>query len=244
MKNLLMAFAFSVAVTAVVAVGLPVAFAEADSATSTPATHQLAQMSVNVERNGNIKLVGQLTAVSGTNLTVQSWGGAWAVDASAAKIVRRFNGESNFAEYQVGDTVTVWGDASASGLTVKAKMVKDESIQKRGADFIGVISGVNASSTTSFTLTVKNRGALAITVNADTKITINGQSASSTAGLTNGMYASVTGVWDTTNSTVIAATVNARTAASVLDDANPSFLQKIFRFFGGRGKGEGKGNQE
>ena len=233
-------FALASTLLGIVMMGLPVAFAE--TASSTAEARKLPQLSVNIERNGNIKLVGKLTAVSGTNLTVQSWGGNWSVDASGAKIVRRFNGEASFAEYQIGDTVTVWGEASANALTVKAKMVKDESIQKRGADFVGVISGITASSTTSFTLTTQNKGALLITVNAATKISINGVLASTTAGLANGMYAQVAGVWDTNNSTVIATSVNARTAASVLDNTKPGPLKKLFNFFGGKGK-EGEKNQ-
>ena len=221
----------------VVVMGLPVAFAQAVSGNAQVSAEveklakiKLPQTAVHIEPNGEIKLSGKLTAMAGTTLTVASWGGNWTVDASNVKVVRRYNGESTLGEMQVGDMLIVHGQASMSGLTVIARMIHDESIQKRGADFFGVISNLNASSTSSFTLTVEKKGALSITTNADTKIFINGQAASTTAGLTNGMYARVTGVWNTANSSVIAATINAKTVTALVEEAKPNFFKRFFGF--------------
>ena len=211
---------------------MPLAFAQ--SAASVVASQKV---SVHIEPNGEVKLVGKLTAISGTNLTLASWGGNWSVDASNATIVRRANGDANLSGYQVGDMIAVHGKASMTNLSVVARTIKNESVQKKErANFIGVISNLNASSTTSFTLTVKERGALTIMTNASTTVSINGQPASSTASLANGMFAQITGVWDGTNSTVIASSINAKTAVSVVEDVKPGILKKIFHIFGGKGK--------
>lgn len=228
-------------VLGVVVMGLPVAFAEAVSGNQQVgiemAKAQAPQTAVHIERNGQIKLTGKLTAMASTTLTVASWGGNWTVDAAQVKVVRRFNGESNLSEMQVGDMVMIDGQASMTGLNVVARMIHDESIQKKNADFFGVISNVNASSTVSFTLTVDKKGPLSITTNADTKIFINGTAASTTEGITNGMYARITGVWDTTNSSVIASAVDAKTANSIVE-AKPNFFKRFFSFF--KGKPESK----
>jgi hypothetical protein len=236
----------------IVVMGLPVAFAQAVSGNAQVhaevAKIQAPQTAVHIERNGQIKLNGKLTAMASTTLTIASWGGNWTVDASNVKVVRRFNGESSLGEMQIGDMLMVDGQASMTGLMVVARMIHDESIQTRNADFFGVISnlptgqaGLNASSTSGFTLTVEKKGALSITTTADTKIFINGQPASTTVGLANGMYARVTGVWNTSNSSVIAATINAKTTGAIVEEAKPSFFKKFFDLFQGkRGVTQGK----
>ncbi len=228
-------FTLAATLAGIVVMGLPVAFAQAVAAQGDMGN------AVHIERNGEIKLVGTLTAVSSSTLSVQSWGGIWTVDASNVKVVRRFKGESNVSELQVGDQVMIQGQASATGLTVTARMIHDESIQKRNGEFTGKISdltaGANASSTATFTLTTEKRGAVKVTLTADTKLMINGSLASTTAGLANGMYASVSGIWDRTNSTVIATSVNAKTAATILDEAKPNFFKRFFGLFHKNQKG-------
>ena len=221
----------------VVAMGLPVAFAQAVSGNAQISVEveklakiQLPHTAVHIERNGEAKLVGKLTAIASTTLTITSWGGNWTVDASKAKIVRRYDGTSSLSEFQVGDLISVTGQASMTGAMIIARTVHNESIQKRGADFFGVISDLNASSTSAFTLTVEKKGALSIMTNVDTKIFINGQAASTTANLANGMYARVTGVWNVANSSVIAATINAKTAVAIVEEAKPNFFKKFFGF--------------
>lgn len=215
-----------------VLMGMPLAFASASVSGDTAA--------VQITKSGEVKLVGKLTAISGTNLTVASWGGNWTVDASKAEIVRRFGGDAGLSEYQVNDILTVHGQASMTGMSVAAKVIKNESIQKRGANFVGVISGINASSTTAFTLKTEKNGLLSITTSASTTVMINGQAASTTVGLANGMYAQVSGVWNRANSTVIASSIIARTADNVLEHAKPSLLKKLFNFGNGKEKAKGR----
>ncbi len=212
--------------------GMPLVFAQASNGAENAA--------VQITKSGEVKLVGKLTAISGTTLTVASWGGNWTVDASKAEIVRRFNGDSGLGEYQVNDILTVHGQASLTGMTVMARVVKNESIQKRGASFVGVISGITASSTNAFSLKTDKNGTLAVTASSTVKVIINGQVASTTAGLTNGMYAQVSGVWDRTNSTVIATSIIARTAENALESAKPSFLKKLFNFKNDKGQGKNR----
>ncbi len=208
--------------------GMPLVFAQASTGGDVAG--------VQISRSGEVKLVGKLMAISGTNLTVASWGGSWTVDASKAEVVRRFGGDSGLSEYQVNDVLMVHGQASMAGLSIVAKVIKNESIQKRGAQFFGVITDLNASSTTAFSLKTEKFGNLAVTASSSLKIVINGQASSSTAGLANGMYAQVSGVWDRVNSTVIANTIIARTTENAFEHAKPSLLKKLFNFKIGKDK--------
>jgi len=54
-----------------------------------------APMSININSKGVASLQGTIASISGTTLTINSWGGAWNIDASTAKIVRRFGGTAN-----------------------------------------------------------------------------------------------------------------------------------------------------
>jgi hypothetical protein len=79
----------------------------------------------------------------------------------STSIIRRYGGSSLLSEISVGDYISFNGplDTTKATATVNAKTVKDWSIQKRHADFSGSITSV-ATSTSSFVLQTKERGAL------------------------------------------------------------------------------------
>lgn len=169
--------------------------------------------SITATPSGNVRLMGTLKSTSGTTLTVTSWGGDWSVDASNAKLLRRFGATSSLSEFQVGDELSVMGTISSSGSwSITATTVRDEWIQVKNANSYGTISNLNVSAGT-FTLTTSGKGALQVSTSSNTKIYLNGGSAT-LSNLANGMMARVTGVWDRSMSTILANAVRARTAST------------------------------
>ncbi len=166
-------------------------------------------MQVNINPVGRVNLRGTVDSVKSAVMTVKSWGGTWTVNlSSTTKLVRRFGGTSNTSEIQSGDMVGVEGKISTvASWTIDATNVRDSSIQTRNASFFGTISNLSGS---SFTLTTKEKGAVKVTVNLVAKIIVDGK-ASQVSDLANGMQASVGGVWDRMQSTVLADKVQAKT---------------------------------
>ena len=182
--------------------------AETSSSTANSASN-VHRMALTVSASGKVMLRGTLQSVGTNSIVVTSWGGSWTVNiGSDAKLVRRFGGASSLSEFQAGDDIQVNGAISrAAAWTVDAKIVKDNSIQARNADFTGTISGLNGS---AFTLTTPRRGDIKVTVNADAKITVNGKAAT-VSDLANGQRVRVKGVWDRTQSTVAASNASVYT---------------------------------
>jgi hypothetical protein len=153
--------------------------------------------SISIERNGNTRLMGIINSVSGTSLSIASWGGTWTVDASSAKLLRKYGGASSISEFQNGDSVTVSGIASMSSLSIVAKHVQDTSIQSKNVNPSGTISNISG---TSFTLTTSSKS-YQVSTDSSTKITINGK-ASSFTNLAPSVVARVQGVLDRNNSSI------------------------------------------
>lgn len=173
--------------------------ATATAAMSTPKTF----MSINAGRGGNVKLEGTLVSASGSTLTVASWGGNWAVDASNAKLVRRFGGISNPSEFQAGDQLVVTGTVQTSSWAITAKQIQDYSIQTKNVSPYGTVSNVTG---TGFTLTVSNGKVYQVTLATTATVTVNGK-ASTSAAIVNGSKAQAWGVLDRTESTINATRV-------------------------------------
>lgn len=167
-----------------------------------------APMMLQVNRSGHAQLAGSLVSASGTTLTVASWGGNWTVDASSAKLIRRFGGASNVSEFQTGDALMVTGTVSQSAAwTIAARVVRDNSIQVRNASFSGTISNLGAN---SFSFDTRNRGVIQVSTDSNTKFYVNGK-AGTFSDLANGMTGTISGVWDRNQSTVHAMVVRVRT---------------------------------
>jgi hypothetical protein len=185
-------------------VSAPAVFAKADGMLEN-ASVATSTMGVSINKAGHATLVGTLASVSGSMLTINSWGGAWTINTANAKLIRRFGAASSVAEFQVGDLITVNGEISTGAWTISAKEVRDESIQAKNANPTGLISNLNTAGGT-FTLTTKAGKAYAITTSSTTSIRLNSKSGAATlTDLSNGLTAQVWGVMDT-NQTSIAAT--------------------------------------
>ncbi len=202
-----------VAAGSVIAAGLAFAgiAAAETTGTSDSATTPKVSMRVTISPAGNANLEGTVASISGSILNVASWGGTWSVDTSSAKLLRRFGAASSLSEFQAGDAVAVTGTASQSGSwAITAKQVRNSSIQMKNAAFSGIISNLSGS---NFTLTTTSRGAVAVTVNSDAKVYLNGK-ASTVSSLANGMSATISGVWNRNESTVAASKISARVPKS------------------------------
>ncbi len=169
----------------------------------------IAKMMVQFNSNGKGQLSGTVAAMQSGSFTLNSWGGVWNINvASSTKIIRRFGGTSNLPEFAVGDAVLVSGTVSTTtSWAVNAAKVQNMSIQTRNASFNGTISNLSGS---SFTLTTKSRGGVKVTVNTDARVMVNDKTGA-VSDLANGMTATISGVWDRTQSTVMASKVVART---------------------------------
>jgi len=179
----------------------PVVFADNDNRDNSDIKNQ---MQVRIERSGRAQLVGTLVSVSSTTLTVTSWGGNWSVDASNAKLVRRYGGQSNLSEFQAGDYLQIQGTASSSAAwTIIATIVKDNSIQVKNVNVMGTISNLNASSTPGFTLTAQNGQVIQVNVTSATRIYVNGQQGA-LSNLSNGISVRVKGVLDRNSKNILA----------------------------------------
>ncbi|MEK7155589.1 MAG: DUF5666 domain-containing protein [Patescibacteria group bacterium] len=139
---------------------------------------------VNIGSNGGALVRGaRVTSVSGTDVSAKTSLGAsvmnWLVktdsdtDFSANK-----GGASGLAEIAVGDTISFRGtiDQAVSGLTVKAKTVKDWSSIEAKAKLEGVVTSISTS-LNSFTV-MKGNSTTTVQTNSSTKFTEDGDSAS------------------------------------------------------------------
>jgi len=171
---------------------------------------------VHSNNNGeNAKLKGNLsvaivqswtvtvTSVSGNTINASEKDGtALTVDASSAKIIRKFGATMTVADIQVGDSLQINGSLSGTSLT--AKLIRDLSQQQRSATFSGTVSAVNGS---SFVLQTKQRGNQTVNTSSSTVFTKSAQSASLSDVMVNSNVV-VSGVWDSTNNIVTASKVN------------------------------------
>ncbi len=152
------------------------------------------------------KWTGKVTQIQGSMLSVLSSTTTYNVDASSAKLVRRFGGDMSLSEIQTGDTLSIFGTLTASTTNIKATLIRDESLQARNGTFEGVITSVSSS---SFVLQTKGRSAQTINVTSSTVLKKQGVSIT-LADLTPSTTVHVSGVWDRTNSNVTAKTVTVK----------------------------------
>ncbi len=143
-----------------------------------------AGVQVQIGANGDTLVRGaKVTAVSDTQVNANTSLGSsvlsWIVktdsntDFSATK-----GSESGMSEIEVGDTISFRGslNQSVSGLTVRAKQVKDWSSVETRAALSGVVTSINTT-LSSFTISHKH-GTTTVQTNSSTKFTEDGDSAS------------------------------------------------------------------
>jgi hypothetical protein len=210
-----------------VATSIGIGFAGITSAQSAPAAQNGAQAPHERTMGERPAVVGKITAISGTTLTVSSAGmrgdsssaTTYTVDASAAKIVKGSVGaapsEATVSSLAVGDTVAV--DGTLSGTSVVATKVMDGF---RGPGFmrgrgpgqgtIGTVTAINGS-----TITLSGKDGATYTIDASAA-KIGKMTTISAADIKIG---DILGVHGTTSGTAI-------TAQDIMDGLPPAFGQK------------------
>lgn len=105
----------------------------------------LEQVKENVKKfSMTAKLQGTIESIEASSFTLKSSGGLYTVLIDdKTNLVRRFGAKSSLSEFSIGDTVNVvgkWTDEDKK--TLKATLVRDFSIQKKNAAFIGTITAI------------------------------------------------------------------------------------------------------
>lgn len=84
---------------------------------------------------------------SSSTLTVKKDGKEYSVDTSSAKINARFWGQLTLDDIQVNDKVNIWGTWTDETMTsIKARLIRDLSIQRRHATFFGTVKSIGSNS--------------------------------------------------------------------------------------------------
>ncbi len=156
------------------------------------AQNAVSPMNLSVNNSGEVHLVGTVSAVNGSTISVSSWGGTWTV-----------NNVSN-TQVKVGDTVKVEGNIT-TGMSLNAKKVVDKAAETARKVVNGTVGNINVTAGT-FTLATANMGTVNVVVNASTKVWLN-SNVSSLASLTAGAQATVSGSFNASTNTITAANV-------------------------------------
>lgn len=142
----------------------------------------------------------KVTEVGTDFLKVSIFSYAYKVNATGAKIVRHYWGDSNLSEFSVGDIVNIHGYLDENdNYLIYAKTIRNVSIQKVFAVFKGTIESITPPDT--FVLKTGERGNQTVVVTGGTKITM----ASGTASFSDleiGMKVVVRGIWNKTLSKI------------------------------------------
>lgn len=173
----------------------------------------LAKTDTNTERGGNpspvhnflgkqaVVGVGDVTAKSGTSLTIAKGGKTYQVLTDGqTQFRRKFWGKSSFEEISVGDQVNVIGKWSNSAKTeIKATLIRDLSIQKRSGVILGLVKSLSGS---DFVLATQSRGDINVTPDSSTKFTDRRGKSISQSDLSVGHRVRAKGMLDLTNHTM------------------------------------------
>lgn len=146
-----------------------------------------------------------LTAKGGdtapTTLTVLRDGKSYTINVGTATVFRRrFGGKGTLGELAINDTLSIvgkWGDEAQT--TIEAKLVRDESIQKRLAAFVGKVKSVSGS---TIVLESVARGSQTVTVSTATKFVARNQAPLTLADIKEGHIIRVKGLWNRQLNTV------------------------------------------
>jgi len=144
---------------------------------------------------------GEVTAISGSSLTVTKEGVTYTVNTDSSTIFRRrFGGKSQLSEISANDTVNVLGKWQNEEKTqVLATHIRDLSIQKRHAVFFGT---VRTKTDTSLVLTTVNRGEQTVMISSSTKLVNRKMEEIKMSDIQIGHRIRVKGIWDITNKTI------------------------------------------
>lgn len=140
-------------------------------------------VSIDVGAKGDALIRGaEVTAVSDSEVKAEtSWGNAvlnWVITTDSDTEYLGTNGHTVARnEISVGDTISFRGtiDQALSALTVKAKVVKDWSMEKTEEKFSGTVASINAS-LNSFVV-MRGNATTTVETNSSTQFTVKGDDA-------------------------------------------------------------------
>ncbi len=152
---------------------------------------------------------GVLKSVSGTTLTLEKDGKTYTVltgtfDTCTTKFLRRFWGTSAISEMTVGDKLNVvgkWQDEAKT--TIEACNIRNVSIQKRFAVFMGIVKSVSANGFVMSTNSAK-RTDQTVALSTKGKVTDRKEATLALSQVVVGHKVRVKGMWDNTANTVVA----------------------------------------
>lgn len=156
---------------------------------------------------------GKIVGITGTSLTATntSDGKTYTIltgkfDRCITKFVRKFGGKSDLSEYTAGDTINVAGYfTDDTKTTVQACVIRDISIQKRRADFVGTVKSLTPVGFVMTTVSEK-RADQTVSFADTTKITDRKTQTISKTDILVGHKVNVRGLWNTLNNTVMQTT--------------------------------------
>jgi len=153
-------------------------------------------------KNGQITNIDYATKI----ITVTKNNTTYTIDATNAVVKRRYGATAAFSEMLPNDYIWVWG--TIDGMSITARKIKDNSIQKWKASFTGTITAINNNEISDtrgnyheFTLQSRHRGVQTVRVYGTTRIKYKKLS-KSFADLVVGETITVKGIWNNTNSIV------------------------------------------
>lgn len=150
----------------------------------------------NFLKNNNISIInGNVAGKSDSSLTVNKDGKDYIVNiTSNTKIVRRFFGKATLSEISVGDKINIIGNFTNDEKTViEARLIRDLSITKRHAVFIGKVV---SKTTDSFVIDPEKRDNQTVVFNSNTKFVNREQKTITFEDIKIGDRVRVKGVWD------------------------------------------------
>lgn len=150
---------------------------------------------------GNVvKLSGTIASLGTNSFTLTTNEGSVTVNLMTnAVLLRRFGAKATFAEFSVSDRVQVLGKYNADKTAVDARVVRNQSIQKRHGTFVGTII---STSTNSFTFQPLARPIQTVTTIATTRFVDRTMKPITFSTLAVGHRVMVRGVWDNKLNTV------------------------------------------
>jgi hypothetical protein len=149
--------------------------------------------------------MGTASSISGTDVSLAANNGSnYTVDASRAKILRKFGTAVALSDMRTGDKLRVQGVLESDNATINASTIRDMSLQSHNGAFSGKIASVGAN---SFTINTASRGQQTINTSASTVFKLDGQAAQF-SDLAPDLNVNVKGVWDRTNSVISASRVD------------------------------------
>ena len=138
---------------------------------------------------------GEITAISGTSLTVNKDAKTYTVNTDAnTHFQRHYWGKSSLAEFSVGNKVNVRGKfTDEAKTTILAHLIRNLSIMKRHGVFLGDVTVKNGD---NFVISSKNRGNQTVYFSSSTKFVKRNQESMTYADLQVGQRVRVRGLWD------------------------------------------------